>query len=1369
MNNFSYEIIDGGFDRFQEEDYFYPVPKFIPQLVGKLNIKKVYKDREEVVAENLNIVTNGMAINLANFFIKASNKNINSNKIRYAQLGTSTVNYNTIEGETKRVFYQLGSALQEVSSYGTRISSKITNHYQTIISSNYIDPTVVSFDKIKSKFLEIPRKNFTRKKDNALAIRIVIENGMANGKNLSEIGLFADNPFNKVGKNKQSVLIAYKNFTPIAKTAEFSIVFDWIIQIVDTTSQEDWQTSGGGVDNPSSLPPLFSYGYESSGNYFTVNVGAPIETLTPILLQNIVTGTIGFPINVPTLFGASVDPNTGVISFNPGFATPIGTLTVSARPVDPQFGNSVNTTFFYKVNPALVTPTGAGSSIGSVTIPIPSDCSTGYTTVGRVVVPLSSTDFASSVYGSFTQWMVSGVGIANPTGVVVQRHSVVRDATGSPETQEIIFPFTVSSSGGGSQVFNIWTTSNSIEADTLTLPTWLSATLFYVKDPSGNVYRLNLNNYGNATLTSSLEKSGPYLKTYRLYGRMLPYQDRNGTSISTSGNVGEIRPYALGIKAFITVKKNDPIVTLDIEVSNGNYLLPGLNDVVANPTGNYRGVLGNFYYKELWMDLPTTVSAVLDADRYSFYQDTDELAYNRYHFVNPYPRGSTSVHCFPKVRRFIRRMSLFHTSNTSITKTFAQEVSQHGFVGFPSTGRTWWNIPKWGITKDYAPKIVNSLWQGAIYDNIFGNSNSVGGLETFRQLEIIKTNAIKNVLSTGITFNPLRIGYSNATFLLDTKCPFVPFGEVDPGAPGLFMTLPYEGFRLIREELKTLNLLNECNLERLEAVYNISGYTNSVGDIIAAYSIPSTVGGPTINVSEYKFAAQGGSYFDGSQQPNFFFPYFIASRYTNSFASEPDSLNFGDGYNNNYSGNRCPYIAFVDWCKTGQSFNAKMPYDNAHYSRLYTFLAALTYLTNDLQYKELMMNVANHCIYTFPPYPTQVRMVNPFSGETFISTQRYTSFAWWEETSYPSASGLGKTKEQTRSMAWSVLGACVGYQLGDNSWRNKHANYFNFMSSGLHQAWVRQNGFVGLRGGGDGSPAPNLVTQAMQAGHYYTAQPQDTNKTYWRNNPITNLPGFQNNSVTIGPFVGGNIPASSLVLQAFEQYYTMLAIWSLNKSYVTNSTIFNSLASSITTATSSMWWPPLYHMLSGCLGDPSIFDLQTDFNNAGLGYYADEIINGYNRNLTTNNQINGPADPNKIFGGSFYYLPVRSASSVGNPASGYTPSAGYLAKAYSGRPRNEDCWYVLALAAMASVSGDASLITSSNQYLLRTAWIGATENTVNNILTPLYNSSDFITILRDYVLINRLINSSKGSPNGAFELSYTAPTIGYIQRILRLQ
>ena len=128
-------------------------------------------------------------------------------------------------------------------------------------------------------FVKVPRSYTTSLNDNTVNIRLLIDENMAVGQTIKEIGLFSKNPNGNRGVD-QPYLIAYKSLCdPLIKNDEFSYIVDWELSVIDdeTTIPEQetcTPTGGGGGEGPEG-------GVDSGFVISIVDTEAAIFAMTP--------------------------------------------------------------------------------------------------------------------------------------------------------------------------------------------------------------------------------------------------------------------------------------------------------------------------------------------------------------------------------------------------------------------------------------------------------------------------------------------------------------------------------------------------------------------------------------------------------------------------------------------------------------------------------------------------------------------------------------------------------------------------------------------------------------------------------------------------------------------------------------------------------------------------------------------------------------------------------------------------------------------------------------------------------------------------------------------------------------------------------
>jgi hypothetical protein len=180
---------------------------------GELEVWKYYADgRKELHFSDTNQIVSGMGVALAHLFAGSGSDKAYDYQIRWFQVGTN--------GSTPGIgTYQLTSALSSVGLYGS------TGEIQVSTLNQIVNGSIIN-NKI---FVKIPDNNIQRVSKNAVRFTLFLGPGNANGlpDYLDEIGIFVHN-IRKLS-TPAPILVAYKYFSQIEKTADFALVFKWTI------------------------------------------------------------------------------------------------------------------------------------------------------------------------------------------------------------------------------------------------------------------------------------------------------------------------------------------------------------------------------------------------------------------------------------------------------------------------------------------------------------------------------------------------------------------------------------------------------------------------------------------------------------------------------------------------------------------------------------------------------------------------------------------------------------------------------------------------------------------------------------------------------------------------------------------------------------------------------------------------------------------------------------------------------------------------------------------------------------------------------------------------------------------------------------
>lgn len=114
------------------------------------------------------------------------------------------------------------------------ISNFQFEYYKKATPAQYIHGERPSYVRASQKFVQIPQSYTTNLNDNTTNVRLLLDDYLANGKTIKEVGLFFKNPSGYVGVDSP-FMSGYKILDPpLEKNEEFSYIIDWEISVVDT-------------------------------------------------------------------------------------------------------------------------------------------------------------------------------------------------------------------------------------------------------------------------------------------------------------------------------------------------------------------------------------------------------------------------------------------------------------------------------------------------------------------------------------------------------------------------------------------------------------------------------------------------------------------------------------------------------------------------------------------------------------------------------------------------------------------------------------------------------------------------------------------------------------------------------------------------------------------------------------------------------------------------------------------------------------------------------------------------------------------------------------------------------------------------------
>ena len=199
------------------------------EATGHLEIWKIYSNgEEELFFDEDNTITSGMGVGLGLLYAGSGATNITDYQIRYFQAG---VGGDTVLTSYDITQFTLVSALGQVSGgidYSGTQSPVVVDSHQLMNWNGQPKATegTGAYGDIWF-FGRLPDSAIKRVDLNSVTYIIYLDINTCNGHILNEVGMFMQNP---LGMNpKRSNMVAYRPFTNITKTNDFSLVFKWTL------------------------------------------------------------------------------------------------------------------------------------------------------------------------------------------------------------------------------------------------------------------------------------------------------------------------------------------------------------------------------------------------------------------------------------------------------------------------------------------------------------------------------------------------------------------------------------------------------------------------------------------------------------------------------------------------------------------------------------------------------------------------------------------------------------------------------------------------------------------------------------------------------------------------------------------------------------------------------------------------------------------------------------------------------------------------------------------------------------------------------------------------------------------------------------
>ena len=188
--------------------------KDILDVSGHLEIYKVYADgQEEQVFGEANTITSGMGVGLAMLFAGQGSSTVEDFQVRFFQVGSGApASYDYKQ-------FKLDGPTLNSEDYGSEVY--LSTH-------NRMEPNGAPSTDTEL-FALIPDHVIKKSSPTAVTFNLYLPQDSSWAQDLDEIGLFMSNPLAALisGQARRSILVAYRTFTAITKSTEFSLLFKW--------------------------------------------------------------------------------------------------------------------------------------------------------------------------------------------------------------------------------------------------------------------------------------------------------------------------------------------------------------------------------------------------------------------------------------------------------------------------------------------------------------------------------------------------------------------------------------------------------------------------------------------------------------------------------------------------------------------------------------------------------------------------------------------------------------------------------------------------------------------------------------------------------------------------------------------------------------------------------------------------------------------------------------------------------------------------------------------------------------------------------------------------------------------------------------
>ena len=183
---------------------------------GHLQIFKLYENGDEdIVFDDHNVITSGMGVGFSHLFAASGSNTITDYQILNFLIGSGG-DYNDYGASTFRLQKPLLSSLDWGTDTGLLIEPSELIEDGVLVALNYPPLARIRFS------------NIHKVTSTSVRYTLVLDRNTLNTAAVNEVGLYMRNP--RGVAPMAPILVAYRPFTEITKTNDFSLIFRWTLQ-----------------------------------------------------------------------------------------------------------------------------------------------------------------------------------------------------------------------------------------------------------------------------------------------------------------------------------------------------------------------------------------------------------------------------------------------------------------------------------------------------------------------------------------------------------------------------------------------------------------------------------------------------------------------------------------------------------------------------------------------------------------------------------------------------------------------------------------------------------------------------------------------------------------------------------------------------------------------------------------------------------------------------------------------------------------------------------------------------------------------------------------------------------------------------------